>query len=187
MGRLIYLLNVSLDGFVETTDKSLDWTMVDDELHSWFNDYERSIDATIYGRGLWDLMSAHWPTVEFDPSATDTELEFARLWLTRPKIVISSTLESVGWSGRLVRGDIEDVLRDVRAEFAGDIGVGGATIAASFIRRGLVDEYGMVVHPVALGAGTPYFPALDDPLRLRLTERREFSSGVEYRAYVPAG
>ena len=68
MGRLIYSLNVSLDGFIETTDHRLDWGLVDDELHTWFNDQTRGLDASLYGRRLYDVMSAHWPTAASDPS-----------------------------------------------------------------------------------------------------------------------
>ena len=148
MGKLIYLLNVSLDGFVETPDHSLDWATVDDELHSWFNDYSRTLDAELYGRGLWETMSSHWPTAEADPSTTETEKEFARIWVGTPKIVFSSTLDSVEGNARLVRGDVGDELAKVRQEFGGDLGVGGATLASAFIRAGLVDEYRLVVHPV---------------------------------------
>ena len=60
MGKLIYNLNVSLDGFIETPDHSLDWTLVDDELHRWFNEQTRTLDATLYGRRLWEVMAAYW-------------------------------------------------------------------------------------------------------------------------------
>src|SRR5688500_783843 len=85
MGKLIYLLNVSLDGFVETSDKRLDWSIVDDELHHWFNDRMRELQASIYGRGLYETMAAHWPTFESDPGATPTTLEFGRIWNAMPK------------------------------------------------------------------------------------------------------
>ena len=186
MGKLIYLLNVSLDGYIETPDHGLDWTKVDDELHSWFNDQMRTLDATIYGRRIYELMGAHWPTAESDPSISDTEREFAQIWNPLPKIVFSSTLTSVDWNSRLVRGDVGDVLERLRTEFDGDIGVAGPTTAASFIRRGLVDEYRLVVHPVVLGAGTPFFPKLDEPIHLQLKETRTFQSGVVYEAYVRA-
>jgi dihydrofolate reductase len=186
MGKLIYLLNTSLDGFVETLDKSVDWTLVDDELHSWFNDQERNVDAMLYGRGLWETMSSHWPTAGSDPSATETEREYARYWAETPKIVFSSTLDAVAGNARLVRGDIGDELAKVRKEFKGDLGVGGATLASAFIRAGLVDEYRLVVHPVVLGQGTPYFPKAERPLRLRLTDSKQFESGALYLSYVPA-
>jgi len=186
MGKLTYLLNVSLDGFVETPDHSLDWAIVDDELHTWFNDRARTLDASLYGRGLWETMSSHWPTAESDPSSTEPMKEFARIWVRTPKIVFSSTLQSVEGNARLVRGDVGDELAKVRQEFAGDLEVAGATLASAFVRAGLVDEYGLVVHPVVIGEGKPFFPKLDRPLRLRQVDSKRFESGVLYLSYVPA-
>jgi dihydrofolate reductase len=186
VGKLIYLMNVSLDGFIETPDHSLDWTNVDDELHTWFNDQTRSLDASLYGRRLYELMADYWPTGEDDPSATDAMRQFARIWNPMPKIVFSSSLERVEHNSRLVRGDVGAVLEDVRREFDGDLAVGGPNLAGQFVRRGLVDEYRLVVHPVVLGAGTPFWPELDAPLRLRLVEAHTFASGAEARSYVPS-
>ena len=186
MGKLIYNLNVSLDGFIETPDHSLDWTFVDDELHRWFNEQTRTLDATLYGRRLWEVMAAYWPTGADDPSATDTTREFAAIWNAMPKIVFSTSLESVEHGARLVRGDVGEVLDGVRREFDGDIGVAGADLAGQFVQRGLVDEYRIVVHPVVIGAGTPFWPRVDEPLRLRLVETRTFESGVMLVSYAAA-
>ena len=183
MGKLIYLLNVSLDGFVETPDHGLGWTNVDDELHSWFNEQMRGLDATLYGRGMYELMSAYWPSAPSDPHVTGTELEFAQIWIDLPKIVFSSTLDRVDWNSRVVRGDVGDELARLKTEFDGDLAVAGATLAAELIRRDLVDEYRLVVHPVAIGGGTPYFPPLESPLALRLVETRSFTSGAVYLRY----
>ena len=185
MGKLIYNLNVSLDGFVETRDHGLDWATVDDELHSWFNDQEKTLDASLYGRRMYELMADYWPTGEDDPSATDAMREFARIWKPMPKIVFSSTLQHVEHNSRLVRGDVGAVLEGLRQEFDGDLGVGGPNLAGQFVRRGLVDEYRLVIHPVVLGAGTPFWPELDEPLALQLVETQTFSSGAEARTYVP--
>ena len=186
MGKLIYGLNVSLDGFVETPDHSLDWATIDDELHQWFNDRFRTLDASLYGRRIYELMSGHWPSAGDDPQATAVIREFSRIWLDTPKIVFSSTLDSVDWNSRLVRGDIGDELHRLRQEFPGDLEVAGPTLAGSFIRRGLIDEYHLVVHPVAIGSGTPFFPTTGSPIPLRLKESHVFASGVTYLAYVPA-
>jgi dihydrofolate reductase len=185
MGRLIYSLNVSLDGYVETPDHGLDWAVVDDELHAWFNDRARGMDASLYGRRLYETMAAYWPHAEEDPAATPVTLDFAQIWKATPRIVFSSTLESVDWNSRLVRGDPVDELARLRREYPGDLEVGGATLASAFVRRNLIDEYWPVVHPVVLGAGTPFFPPLESPLRLRLTETRRFGSGAVLLAYVP--
>ena len=184
MGRLIYLMNVSLDGYIETTDHSLDWTTIDDEMHGWFNDELRRTEALFYGRRLFEGMNAHWPTAESDPAATDAMLEFARIWNPKPKVVFSRSLEHVDGNARLVRAESDDDFARLKDGFDGELEVCGPTIAAEFIRRGLVDEYRLVVHPVALGAGTPYFPRLERPVGLRLTETRAFRSGAVYLGYA---
>jgi dihydrofolate reductase len=178
LGRLVYTLNVSLDGYVETADRSLDWATVDDELHSWFNDHHRALDASLYGRRLYELMNAHWPNAHADPDATDVMLEYAQIWNATPKVVFSRSLDRVEGNARLARGDIRDELGRLREEFPGVLEVGGATLAASFIREGLVDEFCMVVHPVAIGGGTPYWPADMPRATLRLIETIRFDSGV---------
>lgn len=184
MGRLIYVLNVSLDGFVETPDHSLAWANVDEELHAWFNARERETAASIYGRRLYEVMVSYWPTAADDPNATPVEREFAAIWNSKPKIVFSRSIQQVDWNSRLVQGDVAAVLADLRAEFDGDLDVGGPTLAAQFIERGLVDVYRLLVHPVILGAGTPYFPRLERSAGLRLTETRTFASGVVELAYA---
>jgi dihydrofolate reductase len=186
VGKLIYLMNVSLDGFIETADRGLEWATIDAELHTWFNDQMRGLDAEFYGRRLYEVMAAYWPTAESDPHAGPVELDFARIWNAMPKIVFSNSLESVDFNSRLVTGDVGDELAKLKAEFDGDLGVGGPTLAAQFIERGLVDEYRMVVHPVVLGAGTPFFPRLERPIGLKLTETHRFASGAVYLGYAAA-
>lgn len=186
MGKLIYLMNLSLDGYVETPDHGLEWTDVDEELHTWFNDRTRETDAFLYGRRLYEVMQGYWPTAESDPSATPAMLEFARIWNAKPKVVFSSTITTVEGNSRLATGDVTEELARLRSEFDGELDVGGPTLASAFIERGLVDEYRLVVHPVVLGAGTPFFPKLEKPIRLRHIETRKFRSGAMYVAYSAA-
>jgi dihydrofolate reductase len=186
LGKLIYLMNVSLDGFVARPDGSVDWTQVDDELHSWFNEHMRDVSASLYGRRLYEVMAAYWPTGDTNPDSTETMREFARFWQATPRVVFSTTLDSVDHNSRLARGNVAEELANVRREFDGDIEVGGPTLAASFIRRGLVDEFGMVIHPVILGGGTPFFPELESPIHLRKTETHHFGSGALYVGYERA-
>ena len=186
MGKLIYTMNVSLDGYVETVDHSLDWTVLSDELHQWFNDQFRTIEASLYGRRLYEVMAAYWPTGESDPDGTEVTREFARIWNAVPRIVFSTTLDHVEWNSRLVSGDVGEIYGRIREEFSGDLEVAGPTLAAQFIERGLVDEYQVVVHPVVLGGGTPFFPSLDARIQLRLLEERQFASGVTLLRYATA-
>ncbi len=183
MGRLIYAMNVSLDGYAADRDGDVNWAATDEELHGWWNDRVREASAYLYGRRIYELMAGHWPTVDSDPTAGPVELEFGRIWTAAPKVVFSSTLESVAWNSRLERAPIEDVVDRVRDEFAGDLDVAGPTLAAPLIRRNLIDRYGLVVHPVVLGGGLPFFPDLERPVGLRLVETRTFKLGAVYLGY----
>ena len=183
MGKLIYLMNVSLDGYIETADHSLDWATVDDELHTWFNDHMREMAASLYGRRLYEVMAGYWPTSDSDPNATGPMREFGQLWRATPRVVFSTTLTSVDHNSRLARDDVGEELARLRDEVDGDIEVGGPTLAAAFIRRGLVDEYRLVIHPVVLGGGTPFFPSLESPIPLRQTATKRFASGVVFVSY----
>jgi len=183
MGKLIYCMNTSADGFIETPDRDIGWTNVDDELHAWFNDQTRGLQAALYGRRMYEVMAGYWPTAEEDPEATDVMRDFARIWKPMPKVVFSTTLESVDHNARLVRGDVREVWSELRREFDGDIDVSGADLAGQFVRAGLVDEYQVMVHPAVLGTGTPFWPKLDSPLRLRLLGTHIFESGVVLNSY----
>jgi dihydrofolate reductase len=146
----------------------------------------REIAASLYGRRLYEVMSAYWPTSDADPDATEPMREFGRLWRATPRIVFSRTLTSVDHNSRLARGDVDEELARLRDEVDGDIEVGGPTLAAAFIQRGLVDEYRLVIHPVVLGGGTPFFPSLASPIPLRQTATKRFASGVVFVGYEAA-
>lgn len=182
MRKLIYSMIVSLDGFVEGPDHALDWPAIDEEFHTFANDQQRAIDISLYGRGMYQVMS-YWETADRDPSNTEYEREFAQLWKRTPKVVFSKTLEQVEGNARLIRDDALDEIATLKAQSGGDISVGGATLAATAIRHDLVDEYRLFLQPVILGSGTPYLPPLDHQRSLRLVDTRTFRSGVVYLAY----
>jgi dihydrofolate reductase len=125
-----------------------------------------SLNVSLDGRRLYELMAAYWPTAELDPRATDPMREFARIWNATPTFVFSTSLSSVGWNSRPVAGDVETRPAEIRSEFRGDLDVGGATLASAIIECGFVDEYRLLVHPVILGSGTPLFPPLEAPIAL---------------------
>ena len=185
MRKVIYAMSVSLDGFIEAANGDLSWSYPDEELHSHFNAQEAMIGVHLYGRGLYENMAAYWPTADQNPSAPGVEIEYARIWKDIEKIVFSKTLKQVGWNSRLVSGNIAEEVNRLKAQPGKDMSVGGAGLAATFMQLGLIDEYQLFVNPVILGDGMPFFPALDNPINLRLIETRRFSSGVVYLRYQP--
>ncbi len=186
MGRLTYSMNVSLDGFINDAAGSLDWIGMDEEIHAWFNDRAREADAFVYGRRMWQTMAPYWPNALADADEPPVIRDFAEIWNAKPKVVFSSTLERVEHGARLMRGDVAEAIAALQGEFPGELDVGGATLAAPLIRRGLVDEYRLVIHPVVVGAGTRFLPPLDSPLPLRLIETGRFGSGATLAIYRPA-
>ena len=186
MSKLIYSMSVSLDGFVATLDRSIQFVHVDDELHEAFNEEARSVGTMLYGRRMYELLVDYWPTGDQDPSATASMRDFARIWRDKPKVVFSHTLERVDWNTRIVRGDVVEEVRRLRDQPHNDMDVGGPTLAASLIAADLIDEYRMYVNPVVLGAGIHYFPRLERPLGLRLLDTRRFGGDVMYLRYERA-
>lgn len=183
MRKVIYLMNVSLDGFIEGPNRELDWTSVDEELHGFFNDQQRDIDTLLYGRRLYEVMT-YWETADADPSLSEVEREFARIWKNSAKIVFLKTLEHVRGNARLARSDIAEEITKLRQQPGKDLGVGGPSLASTVMQLGLIDEHRLVVHPVVLGSGTPFFPALGHKINLRLAETRTFGSGAVYLRYI---
>ena len=177
------MMSVSLDGFFEGPDRELDWQLVDDELHGHFNEELRSMGAFLDGRVTFELMAGFWPTADSDPSSTRSMVEFAGIWRDMPKIVYSRTLERADWNTTIVREFVADEVMELKARPGGDMVLGGADLAASFIRHDLIDEYRLYVHPVVIGRGKPLFAASDARVNLRLAETRTFGNGVVLLRY----
>lgn len=182
MRSLIFSMAVSLDGYVAGPNGEGDWAAPDEELHRFHNDQARELGLHLLGRELYEVMT-YWETFEEqNPSAPEHELEFARIWKELPKIVYSSTLETVEGNTRLSRADPVEEIRDLKRESGADIAVGGAALASTLTAAGLVDEYRLFATPVVLGGGKPFF-AGDTRMDLELVETRTFGSGVTYLRY----
>ena len=183
MSSVIYSMMVSLDGFVARPNGDIDWINVDEELHTFANKQADEMGTFLYGRRLYELMAGYWPTADLNPSTPAVEVEFARIWKQKPKIVFSKTLHRIDWNSRLVRDNVADEVARLKAQPGNDMDVGGPTLAATFMQLGLIDEYRLLVQPVILGRGIPFFPPLDTTINLRLVETRTFGSGVVYLRY----
>ncbi|SDE47654.1 Dihydrofolate reductase [Mycolicibacterium neoaurum] len=147
MGTLIYGFTTSVDGYIADAHGNIDWSDPSDELHQYWNDFERDTAMSFYGRRIYELMAGHWPAVHESADADPIAADFAAVWCNMPKVVFSSSLESVAWNSRLERGDPVEVVRRLKADTDGQLEVAGATLAAPIVRAGLVDEYRMVISP----------------------------------------
>jgi dihydrofolate reductase len=183
MRKLIYGMNLSLDGYVAATGGELDWSAPSDELFEFWLEREQKIETFLYGRGLWETMSSHWPTADQLPGATAAEIAFSRNWRDTPKVVFSSKEIEVDWNTRVVTDDAVAEITRLKAGDGGPMRVGGATLAAAAVRAGLVDEYEIVTHPVLIGGGAPFFTSLDSRVPLKVVETGTFPGGVTLTRY----
>lgn len=176
MAKLVFGMNVSLDGYVDHMRFQPNPT-----LFRYFIDEAEEQVGSIYGRNMYEIMR-YW-----DDDHADWEPEgsaFAAAWRKQTKWVVSRTLKSVGPNARLVEGDLEDAVRQLKTERDGEIEVAGPNLARSLIDLGLIDEYRIYLHPVVLGHGAPYFAGPRPPLRLLSHQR--IGEDVVRLAYVPA-
>ncbi len=196
MRKIILMTSISVDGFIEGPNRELDWQMIDEELHSHFNDQLRPMGAFLEGRVTHELMARTWPTVDTDPSSIQQArergllrpiLEFAHIWRNMPKIVFSRTLERADWNTTIFRDVIPEDIRRLKQEPGGDMALGGADLAAVFMSHDLIDEYWLYLHPIAIGQGKRLFRASLTRINFRLAESRRFSNGVVLLRYERSG
>lgn len=183
MRRLTFGMNVSLDGYIAAPGDDLGWSVPSDELFQWWSDRVGETSLALYGRRLWEAMSAHWPTADQQPGATPAHIEYAQRWRDMPKVVFSSRNIPVDWNARLVTGDAVAEIARLKTEEGGPMDIVGATLAGAAMRAGLIDEYVLVTHPVLVGGGTPFFTALDNWVNLSLLETRTFPDGLLLTRY----
>jgi len=183
MRSVTYSMGVSLDGYIVGPDGTFDWSVPDPEVFRFWIDEIRGVGVHLMGRRLYETM-LYWETADQDPSLDAAEREWTALWKPLPKVVFSTTLSAVEGSARLATGGIAEEIERARAEPGeGEIAIGGATLAAEAAALGLIDEYRVVVYPVLVGGGIPYFPQREHRVDLELVETRTFSSNVVYLRY----
>src|SRR5215467_2711201 len=177
VSRVVLQMGVTMDGYVAGVDEG-DWRLGPEhpDVQAWKVASLRQVATHIMGRVTYEQMAAHWP------NATD---EYAAFMNDLPKVVFSSTLRAADWpNSRIARGDLTNEIDALKRESSGEIMAhGGAAFVQSLSRHGLIDEYRLVVFPVALGKGLPLFKDLVEPLRLNLAEANSFPGGTLINVY----
>jgi dihydrofolate reductase len=177
--KLIYSAIASLDGYVADDQGKWDWSIPDEEVHRAVNELERPIGTYLYGRRMYEVLSA-WETIESDdPAASD----FAQIWRDADKIVFSRTLAETTTARTTLEREFDpDRVRRLKAAAERDLTVGGPELAAQALRAGLVDELNLFLSPVIVGGGNPALPS-DVRLDLELLDERRFANGVVHLHY----
>jgi dihydrofolate reductase len=181
MRKLIYSMNVSLDGYIAGPDAAPDWAVSDEEVFRFHIEQMQETGAYLCGRRLYEAM-VYWETAEESPLVAE-RVEFAQIWKALPKVVFSTTLESVAGNTRLARDGVGEEVSRLKEQSGKDIAVGGAGLAGACMKLELIDEWRLFVSPVLLGGGTPYFPTLDERTNLELVETKTLGSRVVYLRY----
>lgn len=177
MGKLIYAANTSLDGYLEDETGSFDWSVPDDEVHAFWNEHERRIGTSLYGRRMYETMRV-WEDDDWLTDEPAVVRDYAQIWRDTDKVVYSSTLEAVSTGRTRIERRFEpEAVRQLTRTSDSDVSIGGAVIAAEAFRHGLVDECVLLLCPVLVGGGKP---ALPRGVRrdLELLDHRRFSNGV---------
>ncbi|KAA3449895.1 deaminase [Mesorhizobium sp. SARCC-RB16n] len=176
MAKLVFGMNLSLDGYVDHQAFGPDATL----FRHWI-EHVSGLTGSVYGRGMYEVMR-YW---DEDHSEWTPDLrEFAAAWRRQPKWVVSRSLKSVGPNATLVEGDTEAAIRRLKDELTGEISVSGPDLARSLTDLGFIDEYRLYFHPVVLGRGKPFFAGPRPPLRLVASDR--IGKDVIRLTYVPA-
>ena len=175
MRKVILFMLTSLDGFFEGPDRDINWHNVDDEFNEFAVQQTGEFGALVFGRVTYELMASYWPT----DSAKHDDPIIARLMNNMPKIVFSKTLGNAEWENtRLVKDNVEEEILKLKQQHGKDIAIfGSSDLAVTFIERGLIDEYRIMVNPVVLGDGKRLFKGIIGKLDLELIKTRTFKSG----------
>jgi len=180
MRQLILQMGVTVDGYVSGTGGEGDWGLPAEhpDVRAWKVASLGRVGTHIMGRVTYEEMAGYWP---------GQTGEYADFMNQLPKVVFSRTLPAADWPGtRIASGDLADEIAALKNESGGEIMVhGGAGFVQALSRLGLIDEYRLVVMPVALGGGLPLFKDLPRPLRVDLAEARSFPDGTAIHVYQP--
>jgi len=182
VGRLIYSMIASLDGYVADRHGDFAWAVPDEEVHTFVNDREGSVGTYLYGRRMYETMR-YWATAHELEGLTDYERDYTAIWQAADKVVYSTTLEAgLGDRTRVERAFDPEAVRALKAAAERDLSVAGPGLAARAIRAGLVDECHVYLAPVVVGTGRPLFPG-GVRARLELLDERRFGNGMVWLRY----
>ena len=185
MRKVILAQMVTLDSLFAGPNGEIDWHTVDDEFFKATSHQLASMDAILFGRVTYQVMSSYWPT----PEAISSDPVTAKLMNDTPKVVFSKTLNKVEWqNSRLVKTDLVEEVKRLKQQPGKDILIfGSGQIVSALTPHGLIDLYRLFINPLVLGRGMPLFTGITTPVKFKLLEATPYNNGLVQLDYAPAG
>ena len=188
MGKLIYLMTTSLDGFATDKDGNFDWAMPSEESHMFVNDALRNVGTILMGRNLYETMKV-WDEIPAEGTGGPMDgpsramNDYAKLWKAAKKVIYSTSLTDLAIAdARLERSFDPKVVQKLVAESDKDFDIGGPNLAAQAIKADIVDEYHQIIVPQLIGGSKPWLPK-DAKSQLKLMDVRKFENGFVHLQY----
>ena len=180
MRKLVFSINVSLDGFADHTV-----ALADNELHEFFTDQLDTIDTVLFGRVTYQLFESYWPLALTDPESTKSIVDFAHKINAVPKIVFSRTLQNTDWNNtKLFKGNMVEEVSKLKQGNGKSMLVGGLSMAQTLTNLSLIDEFWLLVHPTIAGKGRRLFDGVNERFDLKLADTKTLHSGVVVLHYL---
>jgi dihydrofolate reductase len=188
MKKIVVFNMISADGYFAGADGNIDWHVVDDEFNTFALEQIEEFDTMLFGRVTYQLFESYWPDAAKDPQTGNDDLKIANWINDHPKYVISKTLENLTWeNSNLVKENIKTEIEKLKERNGKNVVIyGSGQIVSLLTNLHLVDEYRLMVNPVALGSGKNMFEGIEEKLKLKLLKTREFKTGTVLHCYEPS-
>ncbi|MBS1600558.1 MAG: dihydrofolate reductase family protein [Bacteroidetes bacterium] len=187
MRKIIWLMHVSLDGYVAGPNGEMNWIIYDEELRNYVSNKLKTINTVMYGRITYEMMAGYWPKAAANPNASSYDIEHGNWINAAPKIVFSKTMKKAEWNNTMVISEnIPEEMNKLKQSDSGkDIVIIGSVDAANYlVKHDLIDEFWIDINPIILGGGKPLFQDSGAMKKLELAGVREFKSGVVGFDYI---
>ncbi len=176
MGKLTSFTFLSLDGYYKGLNEDISWHKHGEEEDRWSADNLKSENILLFGRKTYDHMASFWPTA----MAAEMFPDVAEGMNKAEKIVFSTKLENADWANtQIIKNDLIGAVKNLKQNKIKDITIlGSGNIITQLAEAKLIDEFSIMIDPVAIGKGTSIFRGMASNLSLKLTGTRTFKSGV---------
>jgi dihydrofolate reductase len=189
MGKLIYLITTSLDGYVADKNGNFNWAMPSEEVHTFVNNALHNIGTILMGHKLYETMKV-WDDIPTEGTSgpymdgpSQAMNDYSKIWHAANKIIYSTTLTELKIENATIEQSFDpEAIQKMVAESDKDYDIGGPHLAAAAIKANIIDEYHQIIAPVMIGSGNFWLPK-DVKLKFELVDARKFENGFAHLQY----